>query len=93
MPITAETFELEHFEKLERGIAVAREAYAARVKDLEHEEEARAELRAYIADLEDEYQRRPTVEHWDRVMQFIVDVERGIRSVEELFVFAREQND
>lgn len=92
MPITAETFELEHFEKLERGIGVAKQAYAALVNDLEHEADARADLRAHTDDLEDKLRERPTMEQWNGVMQFIVDVERGIRSVEELFVFAREQN-
>lgn len=90
MPITAETFELKHFDSLARGITVAREAYDRALNDLHHTRTERAELRTHLEGYERELQEAPSKEQWNRLLEFIADVERGIRSRDELFDYARE---
>lgn len=91
MAITAETFESEHFDKLLRGIDIAHEAFDEREREInkleaekEHLDDLVDLLRNEVADL------RAQLLPVERLMEFIGDIERGIRTVDELFELARE---
>ena len=90
MPITVETFEVEHFEKLVRGVNVAYEAYAALREELRKCDEDRDQVTQRLESAELALQEYPSADDWNRLVMFILDVERGLRSTGELFAFARQ---
>lgn len=90
-PITAETFELEHFEKLVRGVSVAQEAFAALENDLREEQEDREKAEAERDELKESLdEARSELREQRTLIELIADVERGIRSLDELFTYVRE---
>lgn len=91
MSITAETFELEHFDKLVRGISVAREAYDRALNGLHHASNESFDLRLHLESCERELAESPSIDQWNKLIEFIGDVERDLRSAEELFAYVREE--
>lgn len=95
MPITAETFELEHFEVLRRGLDAAEGALRLRDEEVEKLTEqidvAKDARDEEVDQLKDALSEKPTAEEWGKLIEFIVDVDRGVRDFPELIAWLRDQ--
>jgi hypothetical protein len=82
MPITAETFEPKHFDALSRGLTVAKEAYETIADRLAHETTYLKAANEKIFDLEQALPITPA--QWEKLVVYIEDLERGIRTPAEV---------
>lgn len=90
MSLTAEAFTEEHFAKLTRGMALAEESYQLlqrRINDLDTQ---LTETLAALNEAEAKMQECPSPIEWAFLMEFIGDVQRGVRSIDELYEHVRQ---
>lgn len=90
LPITAETFTQDHMKKLVRGVTVAEQALALAHNKLTTEAQRCEALVQNVNALEDSLADRPTTEDWTKLIDKIDDLQRGVISTHELYIYAKE---
>lgn len=90
LPITAETFTQDHMKKLVRGVTVAEQALALAYDKLTQEAKRATSLVADLNELQDSLADRPTAEDWTKLIDKIDDLQRGVISTHELYIYAKE---